>query len=225
MNALLAGLVVLVIGDSHMVTSDYLITTLHDDLIEQGATVNSYGMCGDQRRRLGLPDHGVVRQGRTPRQGGPMIDRKPRVRRPGRSTTLIAKHHPNLVVIEMGDTMAGYGQADFPRAWIYQQVHALTRRHRGAQHACVWVGPPWGNEGSSYHKTFDRVKEMSRVSGDRGRAVPLYRLDPILQAGRMADDRRPAPDRERVSQLGQGYRRSRSTAWSARAKSGNRRAG
>ena len=46
MNGLLAGLVILVIGDSHMVTNDYLITTLHDDLVQQGATVNSYGMCG-----------------------------------------------------------------------------------------------------------------------------------------------------------------------------------
>ena len=41
MNALLAGLTILVIGDSHMVTSGYLITTLHDDLLAQGATVDS----------------------------------------------------------------------------------------------------------------------------------------------------------------------------------------
>ncbi|HVH82099.1 MAG TPA: SGNH/GDSL hydrolase family protein, partial [Stellaceae bacterium] len=74
---------------------------------------------------------------------------------------LIAKTHPNLIVIEMGDTMAGYGQKDFPQAWIYQQVHALTGRVAAQNVPCVWVGPPWGSEGSSYHKTFDRVKQMS----------------------------------------------------------------
>ena len=46
MSALLAGLAVLIIGDSHMVTRDYLITTLHDDLVAEGASVDSYGMCG-----------------------------------------------------------------------------------------------------------------------------------------------------------------------------------
>ena len=46
MSALLAGMAILVIGDSHMVTNGYLITTLHDKLVEQGATVDTYGMCG-----------------------------------------------------------------------------------------------------------------------------------------------------------------------------------
>jgi hypothetical protein len=50
MNGLLAGLAILVIGDSHMVSNDYLITTLHNALLEQGATVNSYGMCGTTAR-------------------------------------------------------------------------------------------------------------------------------------------------------------------------------
>jgi hypothetical protein len=57
--------------------------------------------------------------------------------------------------------MAGYGQKDFPQAWIYQQVRALTGRIAAQNVPCVWVGPPWGSEGSSYHKTFDRVKQMS----------------------------------------------------------------
>ena len=160
MNALLAGLAVLIIGDSHMVTRDYLITTLHDDLVAQGARVDSYGMCGANAGDWVYPT--TVSCGKAERHGtaAPEINRKP-----GTPTytidALVAKSRPNLVVIEMGDTMAGYGQRDFPQGWIYQQVHALTGRIAAQNVPCVWVGPPWGSEGSTYHKTFARVKEMS----------------------------------------------------------------
>src|SRR5580698_10639054 len=120
MNALLAGLTILVIGDSHMVTRDYLITTLHDDLMAQGATVDTYGMCGANAGDWVYP--ATVSCGKAERHGkeGPEIDRAS-----GTPTyqigQLLAKAHPNLVVIEMGDTMAGYGQQNFPQGWIYQQ--------------------------------------------------------------------------------------------------------
>jgi hypothetical protein len=160
MNGLLAGLTILVIGDSHMVTSGYLITTLHDDLLEQGATVDSYGMCGANAGDWVYPT--TVSCGKAERLGkaGPEIDRKASTPT-YQVDALIAKTHPNLIVIEMGDTMAGYGQHDFPQAWIYQQVHALTGRIAATNTPCVWIGPPWGSEGSSYHKTFARVKQMS----------------------------------------------------------------
>jgi hypothetical protein len=160
MNALLAGLAVMIIGDSHMVTRDYLITTLHDDLVAQGATVDTYGMCGANAQDWVYP--GTVSCGKAERHGkqGPEINRAsgtPTYQLEG----LVAKHRPNLIVIEMGDTMAGYGQHDFPQAWVYQQVHALTGKIAAQNIPCVWVGPPWGSEGSSYHKTFARVKQMS----------------------------------------------------------------
>jgi hypothetical protein len=160
MNGLLAGLTILVIGDSHMVTSGYLISTLHDALLEQGATVDTYGMCGANAGDWVYPT--TVQCGRAERLGkaGPEIDRKPNTPT-YQIDQLLAKTHPNLVVVEMGDTMAGYGQKDFPQAWIYQQVHALTGRIAAQNIACVWVGPPWGSEGTSFHKTFDRVKQMS----------------------------------------------------------------
>ncbi len=161
MNALLAGLVVLVIGDSHMVTRDYLITTLHNDLIAQGATVHSYGMCGTNAGDWVYKT--TVSCGRAERHGkaGPTIDRRPRA--PGWTVDeLVAADHPNLVVVEIGDTMAGYGQQAFPQAWIFGEVRALTAKIAAHNIPCVWVGPPWGNEGSSYHKTFARVKEMSQ---------------------------------------------------------------
>jgi hypothetical protein len=160
MNALLAGLTVLIIGDSHMVTRDYLITTLHDDLAAQGATVDSYGMCGANAGDWVYP--AIVSCGKAERHG----KESPEINRTAGTPTyqieaLIAKHKPNLIVIEMGDTMAGYGQASFPQGWIYQQVHALTGRIAARNIPCAWVGPPWGSEGSSYHKTFARVREMS----------------------------------------------------------------
>ena len=160
MNALLAGLTILVIGDSHMVTRDYLITTLHDDLLAQGATVDSFGMCGANAGDWVYPT--TVSCGKAERIGkaGPQINRLPGSRT-YQIDAVIGRVHPNLVLVEMGDTMAGYGQTDFPRAWIYQQVHALTGRIAAQNIPCVWVGPPWGSEGSSYHKTFARVKEMS----------------------------------------------------------------
>jgi hypothetical protein len=46
MGGVLASLVVPVIGDSHMSNPDYLVTTLHDALIAEGAAVNTYGQCG-----------------------------------------------------------------------------------------------------------------------------------------------------------------------------------
>ena len=42
------GLSILVIGDSHLATPGYLISTLQDDLIQKGAKVQSFGICGIQ---------------------------------------------------------------------------------------------------------------------------------------------------------------------------------
>ena len=46
MNGALAGMVILVLGDSHMAGPSYLISSLHEALEAQGAQVDSYGMCG-----------------------------------------------------------------------------------------------------------------------------------------------------------------------------------
>ena len=45
-SSLLAGLTILMIGDSHLATPDYLIKSLHDNLVQQGAQVHSLGICG-----------------------------------------------------------------------------------------------------------------------------------------------------------------------------------
>lgn len=160
MSALLAGLVVLMMGDSHMVSSGYLITSLHNDLTAQGAMVNSYGMCGanagDWVYKTTVSCGEAERHGRKPA----VIIRRPRAEG-WTFDNLVATNHPNLVIVELGDTMAGYGQQDFPRAWIYEEVRTLTQQIAAHHLQCVWVGPPWGSEGSSYHKTYARVREMA----------------------------------------------------------------
>src|SRR5665213_862372 len=157
MNAALAGMIILAIGDSHMAGRDYLLTNLHDQLEAQGASVHSYGMCGasagDWLYRT------TVSCGR-----GEHNDKSPPIAEHGKSEAtwslndLIQKNHPNLIIVELADTMAGYGQAAMPRAWIYEQVKALTARIKADNIACVWVGPIWGNEGPPYYKTVARVK-------------------------------------------------------------------
>ncbi|HEX3881723.1 MAG TPA: SGNH/GDSL hydrolase family protein [Stellaceae bacterium] len=159
MNAALAGMVILAIGDSHMAGRDYLLTNLHNQLEAQGASVHSYGMCGANAGDWLYRTTVSCGRGEHDDNAAPITDT-------GKSqptfnlNDLIGKVHPNLIVVELADTMASYGSA-FPRAWIYDQIHTLTTRIHGDNIACVWVGPIWGNPGPPYFKTTERVKEMS----------------------------------------------------------------
>jgi len=101
MSGALAGLVILVIGDSHMV---YMGSPLHEALEQQDAAVNTYGMCGsmatDWLSRTTTQctterhSNGPAIHKNTTSQGWVLPD-------------LLAKNHPNLVVVELGDNMAG----------------------------------------------------------------------------------------------------------------------
>jgi hypothetical protein len=161
MNMALAGLTILVLGDSHMAGRDYLLSGLHDALESQGASVQSYGMCGasadawlekttvscgkGERHDRGAPVTEMGKQGYTWMIGD-----------------LLQKHHPNLVVVEAADAMGGYTSPELPKAWIYDQTHALAARIHAAGAACIWVGPIYGNVNSPYHKGDDRVRELSQ---------------------------------------------------------------
>ena len=46
LTSLFAGMSILLIGDSHLAAPGYLITTLQDDLVKQGAVVQTIGVCG-----------------------------------------------------------------------------------------------------------------------------------------------------------------------------------
>lgn len=161
MNGALAGLVILAIGDSHMAGRDYLLTNLHDQLEAQGASVHSYGMCGANAGDWLYRTTVSCGRGQHDDKSPPITD-KGKVEQTWTLNDLIQKNHPNLIIVELADTMASYGTA-FPRAWIYDQVHALTTRIKQDNIPCVWVGPIWGNEGPPYHKTVDRVREMTQL--------------------------------------------------------------
>jgi hypothetical protein len=161
MNMLLAGLTILVLGDSHMAGHDYLISSLHDALESQGAIVHSYGMCGAN------PDAWLqkttVSCGRAERHDkGQPVAETGKQEYTWQIADLLAQHHPNLVIVESADAMGGYGSPELPKAWIYQQTHALAARIHAAIAACVWVGPIWGKGDSPYHKTDARVAELSQ---------------------------------------------------------------
>lgn len=160
MNTLLAGLVVLVIGESHMSFNDQLISTLPDDLALQGAKVVSYGACGASA--------GDWLKTKSVACGGYRLDTGPVRERPADVAMtqpvgkLIDKYHPNLIVVVIGDTMASYGVTPMPKSWIWEGVSGLTKEIKAHGTRCVWVGPAWGDEGSGkYKKNNARAKEFS----------------------------------------------------------------
>ena len=160
MNMALAGMVILVMGDSHMAGREYLLTNLHDQLEAQGASVHSYGMCGANAGDWLYRTTVSCGRGEHNDNSVPITEHN-KVEPTWNLNDLIQKAHPNLIVVELADAMAAYGSAQLPRAWIYDQVRALTGRIKADNIACVWVGPIWGNEGPPYFKTAARVKEMS----------------------------------------------------------------
>lgn len=157
MSGALAGLAILVIGDSHMV---YMGSPLHEALERQGATVNTYGMCG------AMATDWLARS--TTQCSAERHENGPTVLKYTTSsgwllTDLLAKNHPNLVVVELGDNMAGYGTLPaLPRDLIAGQVQQFLAPIKAQNLPCIWIGPPWGNETASYHKTTTRLKELSQ---------------------------------------------------------------
>ena len=160
MSAALAGLTLLIIGDSHFVTQGYLVTTLHDNLQRQGARVITYGACGVASGAWVSPR--VVPCGTAQRVGNaaPRIDRSPQARS-WSIDELIRQHRPNLVIVGIGDPMAGYHQREMPRSYITEQVRSLTLRFQANTMPCIWVGPSWGTEGGPFFKNFARVRETA----------------------------------------------------------------
>jgi hypothetical protein len=157
MNGALAGLVILAVGDSHMV---YMVSPLHEALEQEGAIVNAYGMCG------AMATDWLTRT--TTQCFAERHDKGPTIvkNQPAPSwllTDLIAKDHPNLVIIELGDNMGGYGTLPaLPRDFIVNQVNDILAPIKARNLPCVWIGPPWGNDSQAYHKTNARLKELSQ---------------------------------------------------------------
>jgi len=161
MNMALAGLTILVLGDSHMAGRDYLLSGLHEALQAQGASVDTYGMCGASADAW--LERTTVSCGRGERHGAAApITETGKQEYTWQINDLLAKHHPKLVIVEAADAIGGYTSPELPKAWIYDQVHALATRIAASGAACVWVGPVYGNVNSSYHKSDERVRELSQ---------------------------------------------------------------
>lgn len=155
----LTGLNILLLGESHMVIYNHLIRTLPDELVMQGAHVFSYGACG-----ASAADWLKVKPepcSATRIDTGPIRERPADIASTQPIGNLIAKHHPNLIVIIIGDTMAGYGKKEIAKSWVWQEVSALTKEISAEGVRCVWVGPAWGEDGGQYRKTNARAKEFS----------------------------------------------------------------
>jgi len=154
--SVLAGLTLLVIGESHV---NHLMEPLNANLVKQGANVHSIGACG-----ASAADWLTTKQVNC----GSEQTNNESSRTKGRDATttpvadLIVKYKPDLIVIIIGDTMASYDKPAFPKAWAWQNVTSLTKAIAATGTKCAWVGPAWGKEGGMYHKNDVRTQLMSQ---------------------------------------------------------------
>ncbi len=171
----LAGLTILIIGDSHLTMPHYLIETLHMGLVEQGAKVHTIGVCGTNAGDWLKASPGTC--GAAERVDSEKVKLLPRTSSTTPVSELIARDKPDLLVIVMGDAMAGYDKPVFPKAWAWQHVSALTKVVAQSGTPCAWVGPAWGTEGGKYQKTFERAKLMSTFL--EGNVAPCEYIDSL----------------------------------------------
>jgi hypothetical protein len=199
-NSALAGLVVLVIGDSHLANKDFLLNFLQDDLVNQGAIVHSYGVCGSQPNDWVKQTELSCGRGERHNADQPIIDKSPKVKT-WSLEKLIDENHPNLLIVELGDNMGGYGvQATLPKDWISFELQEMLKPIEAHHLPCIWVGPPWGSEGGTSNKTFARVQELSSYLSDN--VYPCRYVDSLRfsQPGQWAtfDGEHLTPDSYRI---------------------------
>jgi hypothetical protein len=162
MQSALAGLSLLVLGDSHWASQQNLAGVLQDQLIARGATVNSFAACGAPASiwlSARTASCGATRRLQRDRLEG-------RIGAPGTVTPideLVRQYHPNMILVSMGDTMAGYALPAARPDSIREDAAALTDRIRRLGLPCIWVGPSWGTEGGPFLKTFARVQEVNAI--------------------------------------------------------------
>ena len=157
---MLNGLSILIIGSSHLAMPGYLITSLHDRLVKQGAQVHSIGVCGVTPSGWVTPTNGNC-GGAERSQNGPVKITLGRAAATRPLAQLVEAERPNVVVVVMGDTIAGYDEPYFPKQWAARQVGTLTTTLESLAVRCVWVGPAWGASAGRYGKTDERVKLVS----------------------------------------------------------------
>lgn len=161
MGGALAGLVILVIGDSHM---SHMMLNLHNQLENDGAAVHSFFMCGALASDWVYPTQVAAWAGCVKgehHEHDPVVLDNTRLSPTYQVANLIAKYHPNLIVVQSGDAMVDSPQLD--HVWYVKQVQVLTSKIAAANVACDWVGPIWGQDKPPHNKPDARIKEMVQV--------------------------------------------------------------
>lgn len=159
MPPLLAGLTILMIGDSHLTFKNTLLAGMPEAFVAQGAKVVTYGLCSSKPEDW-VDEKPINACGYTKRIGTEHItlsmnkdDAPPNIQ------SLVQQWHPDAVIVVFGDAMAGYSQSQMPADWIKDQVHALVDNIGSAK--CIWVGPTWGRYNPRYGKTDARTVELA----------------------------------------------------------------
>ncbi len=133
-SPILAGLTILMLGDSHFATQGYLVTTLQDALIQQGAKVVTEAACGAP---AGVwTEAGSAPCGTAERvQSGPIKKdhTEARPRRP--IDELIGRYHPNLDHHRVGRHHGRLRPARPARPVDRRAVSRPDAAHPGGQHA------------------------------------------------------------------------------------------
>lgn len=175
----LAGLTFLIVGDSHVSAPGSLATTLHDALAAEGAAVHTAGVCA------AAPSHFLRGRsttcGRVLRGPDGRLSLKVKAKAPVLDD-LLADHTPDHVIFVFGDNMGGYRMKKLPRSFIEAEVTAIVAA-LPAGTGCSWMGPPWGEEGTSYRKTHSRAAELNAVLRDL--SAPCHYID--VQAATATD--------------------------------------
>jgi hypothetical protein len=153
MDAALAGLVILVIGDSQM---KGLIYDMHDQLTNDGAVVHSYLMCGATAHDWLAKSTVSCGRGERHGRGAPVINAQQLL--PTYSLAeLVDKTHPNLVVVELGEKL------EPDHNWVRQEVHTLAGKIAASHISCVWVGPTWGQEKQPFPTTDASIRDLTQL--------------------------------------------------------------
>lgn len=157
--SVIAGLTILVLGESHMSIANQLTEPLNANLAKQGAIVHSIGVCG-----ASAGDWLTTKKGDcgAEQRGTDKIQIKGRDGATTPISQLIAQDKPDLVVLVIGDTMAAYDKPAFPKTWAWQSVTSLTKAIAATGTKCAWVGPAWGKAGGMYQKNDARTQLLSQ---------------------------------------------------------------
>ncbi len=155
----LAGMALVVIGESHMAQPHYLLDPIHQALTERGARVHSIGVCGASPSKWVQPARTDCGRAEKIESQAPTVE--PREADGVNIVELLQKKKPDAIVVIIGDTVGSYDKDELPRSWAYQEITTLTRAIANTGTTCYWVGPGWGQADKRFNKAPERVERIN----------------------------------------------------------------